>query len=233
MQINKRSALWSLPFGAVLLSLAMAGPAHAATVPIDSDQPVLSSTLTITNSQGASTTSSSTGTLQSVQDVTPADSADAAEPALVVDAGASQAMPAPQAATSSAVAGPKGAKLLCNKFYKYSDSNVSYTVQHQCGGKTIPWGIKLSPALCAAATSNVTEAGQIWARNGKTQPKQAGHNVVCSYQFHGNYSNSPDGTHIAYSDVLTWRVAGDGTATLQVYGSFTATGNRCGSATSC
>ncbi|MDQ0540872.1 hypothetical protein QF011_003450 [Curtobacterium flaccumfaciens] len=227
MQINKRSALWSLPFGAVLLSLAMAGPAHAATVPIDSDQPVLSSTLTITNSQGASTTSSSTGTLQSVQDVTPADSADAAEPAQAADAGASQA------ATSSAVAGPKGAKLLCNKFYKYSDSNVSYTVQHQCGGKTIPWGIKLSPALCAAATSNVTEAGQIWARNGKTQPKQAGHNVVCSYQFHGNYSNSPDGTHIAYSDVLTWRVAGDGTATLQVYGSFTATGNRCGSATSC
>jgi hypothetical protein len=225
---TKRSAMWTLPLGAVLLSITLAAPAHAAGTAVDSDQP-LSSTLTITRADGTSTTTSSTGTLQSVQDVSPADDVNSDEPAQA----ATQSSTVSRAAASPSVASPQGAKLLCNKFYKYSDSKVSYTVQHQCGGTTIPWGIKLSPALCAAATSNVTEAGQIWSKNGKTQSKQSGHNVVCSYQFHGNYSNSPDGSHIAYSDVFTWRVAGNGTATLQVYGSFTATGNRCTSATSC
>ncbi|QZQ56722.1 hypothetical protein KZI27_07925 [Curtobacterium sp. TC1] len=228
---QKRSAFWTLPFGAVLLSITLAAPAHAATV-ADADQPVLSSTLTITNSDGTSKTTTSTGTLQSIQDVTPSDDVDSDQPATATARSAATSTAA-QSVASPAVAGPQGAKLLCNKFYKFSDANLSYTVQHQCGGNTVPWGIKLSTADCATATGLVTEAPQHWTKNGVTQKAQSGHTVNCSYQFHGNYSGSPDGTHIAYSGVYTWRVKGDGTATLQVYGSFTATGNRCGSATSC
>ncbi len=154
---SKRSALWALPLGAVLLSLTLAAPAHADATTADTDQPVLSSTLTITNSDGTSSTTSSTGTLQSVRDVTPADDVNADQPAQV----------ASRAAASPAVAGPQGTKLLCNKFYKFSDANLSYTVQHQCGGNTVPWGIKLSPAACATATGLVTEAPQHWTKNGK------------------------------------------------------------------
>jgi hypothetical protein len=227
---KKRSALWSLPLGAVLLSLTLAAPAHAAVTTTDTDQP-LSTTLTITNSDGTSTTTTSTGTLQSVQDVTPADDVNSDQPSQAA-AQATTSSVTPTAA-SPAVAGPQGSKLLCNKFYKFSDANVSYTVQHQCGGNTIPWGIKLSPALCSTASGLVTEAAQHWTKNGVTQKAQSPHTVNCSYQFHGNYSNSPDGTHIAYSGVYSWSVKGNGHATLQVYGSFTATGNRCTSATSC
>ncbi|WIB60644.1 hypothetical protein DEJ13_02105 [Curtobacterium sp. MCLR17_007] len=224
---KKRSVLWTLPLGAVLLSITLAAPAHAVTTP-DADVP-LSSTLTITQADGTSKTTTSTGTLQSVQDVAPADDVNSDQPA----AASVQSSRAVSAAAAPAVAGPQGAKLLCNKFYKFSDANLSYTVQHQCGGSTVPWGIKLSPADCATVVGDVVEAPQHWTKNGATQKAQSGHTEECVYQFHGNYSGSPDGTHIAYSGLYTWRVKGNGTATLQVYGSFTATGNRCGSATSC
>lgn len=105
--------------------------------------------------------------------------------------------------------------------------------QHACGSATAAWSFRLSTAACATATGTVNEAGQIWALNGATKPKQAPHpGVICRYVFHGTYNPAHDGNSIAYSDVITWAVHGGGVATLQYYGHFTLSGYPC-SPTSC
>lgn len=93
-------------------------------------------------------------------------------------------------------------------------------------------GVKIAGNLCAAATSSVAEAGMSWTRNGAGQGTQSPHNAPCDYQFHGTYNPDLDYDHIAYADTLTFRVSGNGTATLQIYGNFTTVGSPC-SPTSC
>lgn len=127
---------------------------------------------------------------------------------------------------------PANAYLYCNQPYTFTDANVSFYIQHACGGTTGPWGIKISSAVCAGASSSVSESGMTWARNGATMASQAPHNQACSYTFHGTFNPDRDGDHISYVDVLRFRVGANGKATLQVYGDFTTTGSSC-SPTSC
>lgn len=135
-----------------------------------------------------------------------------------------------------APAAPSGALIHCNKGYSFPDSNGTYTIQHACGGTTAPWGFKISSSLCSIAISPVSEQGMDWTRNGVRQPRQAPHPVVpCGYQFHGTYSPARDFDKISYSDTMTFRVSvggSTGTATLNIYGSFTLLNSTC-SPTSC
>lgn len=128
---------------------------------------------------------------------------------------------------------PTGQVLPCGTPNTFIDTNGTYTVQHACGSATAAWSFRLTTAACATATGTVNEAGQIWALNGATKPKQAPHpGVICRYVFHGTYNPAHDGNSIAYSDVITWAVHGGGVATLQYYGHFTLSGYPC-SPTSC
>lgn len=136
------------------------------------------------------------------------------------------------AGASTLAAGPAGSSLLCNKTYLWTDSNGVFSLRHGCGTQTTPWGYRLSSANCGAATSTVSEAGRSWALQGSSRPRQAPHVAACSYQFHGTFNPSPDGGHISYADTFTWRVANNGTATLQIHGTFTTTGSPC-SGSSC
>lgn len=115
----------------------------------------------------------------------------------------------------------------CNNFTYFDDDNGRYTIQHQCGGNTAPWGFKIAASRCAIAVSLVAEEGMNWTRNGLRQGRQASHLEACDYQFHGNYNPARDGDHITYSDVLTFKVnvgGTPGTATLNVRGDFTLSG---------
>jgi len=60
---------------------------------------------------------------------------------------------------SPAAHGPKGAFLYCNHFYRFSDSDGSYTFQHKCRGTTGPWGYQLSTGLCSIVVTDVHEHG--------------------------------------------------------------------------
>ncbi|HEX2901867.1 MAG TPA: hypothetical protein VHO01_00305 [Jatrophihabitans sp.] len=73
-------------------------------------------------------------------------------------------------------AGPQGATIYCDRMASYSDHDGNYTIQHQCGGSTAPWGYVISPAVCSLVSGSVYEAGMMWARNGVTQGTQAFHN---------------------------------------------------------
>ncbi|SHL29060.1 hypothetical protein [Actinacidiphila paucisporea] len=128
---------------------------------------------------------------------------------------------------------PTGQVLPCGTPNTFIDANGTYTVQHACGGTTASWSYRLSTTACATAAGTVNEAGQIWALNGVTKPKQAPHpGVICRYIFHGTYNPAHDNNSIAYSDVITWAVPGGGVATLQYYGHFKLSAYPC-SPTSC
>ncbi len=130
-----------------------------------------------------------------------------------------------------ATAGPQGATIYCNRVASYSDSNGTFTIQHQCGGTTAPWGYTLSSGVCSGATTSVYEARMMWALNGTTQGTQSPHTVPCGYQLHGNFNPARDNSHIAYSDVMTWN-RGNAHLQVQIYGSFVLSssgGGVCGS----
>jgi hypothetical protein len=128
---------------------------------------------------------------------------------------------------------PTGQVLPCGTTNTFIDTNGTYTVQHACGSTTASWSYRLSTTACATAAGTVNEAGQTWALNGVTKPKQAPHpGVICRRVFHGTYNPACDGNSIAYSDVITWAVPGGGVATLQYYGHFTLSAYPC-SPTSC
>ena len=128
---------------------------------------------------------------------------------------------------SPAAHGPKGAFLYCNHFYRFSDSDGSYTFQHKCGGTTGPWGYQLSTGLCSIVVTDVREHGMAWHRNGKKEPTQSPHLKFCRYQFHGTYNPDHDYDFISYSDTFTFKVdvGGEvGNADLVISGSFTSAG---------
>lgn len=122
--------------------------------------------------------------------------------------------------------GPTGNRLLCNNFYRWSDANGVFTLQHQCRGTTAPWGFWLSSGLASHVVGLVTETGMNWRRNGVQQPRMAPHTVGATYTFHGTFSNSPDGTSISYDDHFRFRhnIGPGGNADLHVFGSFVLTG---------
>jgi hypothetical protein len=59
-----------------------------------------------------------------------------------------------------------------------------------------------------------------WTRNGTIKPKQAPHNVSCLNQFHGTYNPGRDNDHLGYNDTFTFKVEGNGSATLNIVGNF-------------
>jgi hypothetical protein len=124
-----------------------------------------------------------------------------------------------------AASGPNGQLLYCNRFYRFTDSNGSFTFQHACRGTTGPWGYQLSTGLCAIVVSGVAEpSGMAWTRNGVRQGNQAPHPPkFCRYQFHGNFNPEHDFDVIAYNDHFTFRVnvgGHTGSADLHIHGSF-------------
>lgn len=134
--------------------------------------------------------------------------------------------PARPAGDAVTAAGPSGQRLLCNNFYRWSDTNGVFTLQHQCRGTTAPWGFWLSSYLASHAVGLVTETGMTWKKNGVQQPKMAPHTVVPTYTFHGTFSNSPDGTAISYEDHFRFRhnIGPGGSIDLRIFGSFVLTG---------
>jgi hypothetical protein len=134
------------------------------------------------------------------------------------------AAPASASAPTAPASDPQGATISCGRVATYSDTDGTFTLQHQCGGTTAPWGYTLSAALCAGATTNATEAGMMWALNGATQGTQAFHIEPCGYQFHGTFNPARDNSHIAYSDVITWN-KGNAHYQVQFYGSFILSSN--------
>lgn len=128
--------------------------------------------------------------------------------------------------------GPAGTIIHCNRLYTFSDGDGTYSIQHACGATSSPWGYKISTGVCAIVASAVTEAGMSWTRNGVAQGKQSPHVEPCDYHFHGTYNPDHDYDHIAYADVFTFLVKGNGHGTLQIHGDFTTVGSPC-SPTSC
>lgn len=128
-------------------------------------------------------------------------------------------------------AAPSGALIHCNKFYSFSDSNGTYTIQHACFSATAPWSFKISPSVCAIVTSEVAETGMSWTRNGVTQSRQAPHVEACTYLFHGTYNPAKGLDKITYSDIFSFTVTG-GRGSLTIRGSFTILDSTC-SPTSC
>ena len=130
----------------------------------------------------------------------------------------------PQSSQVTAASGPNGQLLYCNRFYRFTDSNGSFTFQHACRGTTGPWGYQLGVGLCSIVVSGVSESGMAWTRNGRRQGNQAPHpNKFCRYQFHGNFNPEHDFDIIAYNDHFTFRVnigGQTGTANLDIHGSF-------------
>jgi hypothetical protein len=136
---------------------------------------------------------------------------------------------APARSTSTVrAAGPEGEVLLCDKFYAFADDAGEFTLQHQCGGNTAPWGYRIAGPLRAIAVTPVTEQGLDWTRNGVRQPRMSPHVEGADYIFHGTFPNSPDGTAITYEDHYSYRhgMDGGGDVNISVKGEFTLTGNR-------
>lgn len=133
--------------------------------------------------------------------------------------------------------GPSGGvNLRCNYYYRWSDGNGTFTLQHACGGTTAPWSFKISSALQAIAASTVRESGMAWSKNGVSMPRQAPHVVAANYLFHGTYDPAPDGSHILYQDTFSFRhnVGGGGDALVSINGDFRLTAIRpCGNGGPC
>jgi hypothetical protein len=130
-------------------------------------------------------------------------------------------------AVTAAGPGPQGAWLYCNTFYSFSTVDATWSFQHQCGGKTGPWGIDLAAKWCAVAIGVAAEQGMDWTYNGVKQGRQAPHAQGCIYQFHGTYNPDYDYDWITYSDTfqLPVNIGGRaGVATFYTTGSFTSSG---------
>lgn len=126
------------------------------------------------------------------------------------------------------VAGPTGENLLCDKFYGFADEGGQFTLQHRCGGNTVPWGYRIAEPLRAIAVTPVTERGVDWTKNGVVQTRLSPHTEAADYFFHGTFPDSPDGTTITYTDRYSFRhnVSGGGEVNIDIKGAFTATGTR-------
>lgn len=90
-------------------------------------------------------------------------------------------------ASTVRAAGPEGEILLCDRLYAFGDRAGEFTLQHQCGGNTAPWGYRIADPLKAIALSPVSEQGVDWSRNGVRQPRMAPHVEAADYIFHGTF----------------------------------------------
>ena len=120
-----------------------------------------------------------------------------------------------------------GARRRCGRREPRSQAG-EFTLQHQCGSTTAPWGYQIAPQLRAIAITPVTEQGVDWTRNGVKQSRLSPHVEAADYIFHGTFPGSPDGTTITYSDHYAFRhgAGGGGNVDISIKGAFTLTGNR-------
>jgi hypothetical protein len=96
--------------------------------------------------------------------------------------------------------------LRCGQNPSWSDANGTLHMRFNCKYGTINWGYKLSARLQAIITSNVTERGASWWKNGKHMPRNSGHVKGKSYLFHGTFKPVGHGDHIQSQDYFTFRV---------------------------
>ncbi len=107
-------------------------------------------------------------------------------------------------ATSAAAKGP--AVLRCDKNPSWSDVRGTLHARFNCHKSTINWGYQVSRQVQAIITGPVREVGVSWWRNGKSQPRNAGHTVVASYLMHGTLNPVNHGDHVQFQDYMTFRV---------------------------
>lgn len=111
----------------------------------------------------------------------------------------------------SAIKGVSAAKrnpytLRCDKNPTWHDPRGSLSARFNCHHSTINWGFKISGKVKSVITGPVHEQGVSWWRNGKRQPRNAGHVVNKHYHFHGTLKPVRHGDRVQFQDYMTFRV---------------------------
>jgi hypothetical protein len=123
--------------------------------------------------------------------------ADGARMAEVLAAGAAL----PKAVKAAGKKGP--ATLRCSRNPRWSDARGTLGARFNCRHNTVNWGYKISAKVKDIITSKVDEQGVWWWKNGKRQPKNAGHAVD---RFHGTLKPVEHGDRVQLQDHMTFRV---------------------------
>lgn len=101
----------------------------------------------------------------------------------------------------------KGPAILrCGRNPSWSDARGTLHARFNCRHSSINWGFMISRKVQAVITGRVAEAGVSWWRDGKRQPKNAGHLVGAGYLFHGTLKPVTHGNHVRLQDYLTFPV---------------------------
>jgi hypothetical protein len=96
--------------------------------------------------------------------------------------------------------------LSCGGSGRWPDNNGSLTLQYTCSTRdSLAWSYVISAPVQAIIVSNVAERGLDWWVNGVAKPRNAPHNVVKSYLFHGTMTGATRGTTVDYQDYMTFR----------------------------
>lgn len=89
--------------------------------------------------------------------------------------------------------------LYCNSPTTVTDYNGVFSAQWKCGGKSVPWGYRLSVNLKNHISSSVQETGMRSRVNNGKLKRAHGHHVSKHYQFHGTWY-AKKGNTINYYD---------------------------------
>ena len=90
----------------------------------------------------------------------------------------------------------------------FTDPNMWVNVQNStCVGKGVQWVARPTAAVRKLISSNISEAGMSWWRNGKPMPRNAPHsNVWKDYKFHGSFRPVTTGDTVRMQDTLKFTV---------------------------
>jgi len=156
-------------------------------------------------------TGATRSTLRLVLDAAPAGRPQGLPPALrrqialLVGAPISAAPAAgPEGRRSAAPRGP--AVLRCDRNPSWSDARGTLHARFNCHHHVVNWGYRISRKVQSVITGRVVEAGVSWWRNGRAQPRNAGHTVGADYLFHGTLKPVHHGDHVQFQDHMTFRV---------------------------
>ncbi|MFG2005516.1 hypothetical protein ACGFNU_40850 [Spirillospora sp. NPDC048911] len=105
---------------------------------------------------------------------------------------------------------------------KFSDRNGTMHMRNNCRYRTINWGYKISGTVRKIIVSRVQERGMGWAKNGRTMPRGAPHNVREDYFFHGTFKPIAINDVIDYYNYMSFRIR---IGTRTGYGSITVAGS--------
>lgn len=113
---------------------------------------------------------------------------------------------APAAVKGVAAAKRNPYTLRCDKNPTWHDPRGSLSARFNCHHSTINWGFKISHRVKSVITGPVHEQGVSWWRNGKRQPRNAGHVVNKHYHFHGTLKPVRHGDRVQFQDYMKFRV---------------------------